>query len=579
MKFLIITFILLLSSFQSTLAVVQQVNEPTIYVFSLDYEYGPYSSEYGNGNGYGQSSTNTSNVDETLLNEVDRILAGDFSERPTQKDISKFIEQLEMKLNSGETLQSYSSYSLDKILNVVRANNEKGKGALKEDLNSLKIEIENELSSSTETSKDFAEIHNQEIKDYIASLPFLAQAVQEPNFKNASSEIRKATFYAGYVSQTVKEENKFLKEAADRALQRADELDQSGNKEASEKALTQAYHLLDNALAPNSVPNKSWKSSGEEKEKLNDLHQKISKVRPPSEDEALGKNIAAAALVEADEASANGDRDLYEKNLEIAKAGLDIALGFIPVASLGQSLYEAITGRSVITGEELGTFGQTMAILGVATLGTSKTFQSSLKTLGKIGQAVLKTPSGLSKFNSAFSLCSRLVEFAAKLGFKAKDELTEVASTFKTIISNSRGSSDLHIPIVEYFDSIAETVGKEGYDLVKGIPGLRYTGEGTWVSQAGIIYGKGSKDGNRLRHILLHRKPDPLKPKHNVFAGETKDIPSLIDEAWLKKGIPEVNDPGAYVVPMGKVIGTQGETSLRIIVKPGTCEIISAYPQ
>ena len=59
---------------------------------------------------------------------------------------------------------------------------------------------------------------------------------------------------------------------------------------------------------------------------------------------------------------------------------------------------------------------------------------------------------------------------------------------------------------------------------------------------------------------------------------DRKEILGLIDQAWLKKGNPVSGDPGAYVVPMGRVIGTAGETSIRIIVRPGTNKVITAYP-
>lgn len=41
---------------------------------------------------------------------------------------------------------------------------------------------------------------------------------------------------------------------------------------------------------------------------------------------------------------------------------------------------------------------------------------------------------------------------------------------------------------------------------------------------------------------------------------------------------PVVGDPGAYVVPMGRAIGTSGETSIKSIVRPGTNQVIIAYP-
>lgn len=83
--------------------------------------------------------------------------------------------------------------------------------------------------------------------------------------------------------------------------------------------------------------------------------------------------------------------------------------------------------------------------------------------------------------------------------------------------------------------------------------------------------------GNRVQHVLDHAVPNPNKTTHSVFNVERKEVLGLIDEAWLKKGNPLPNDPGAYVVPMGRIIGTGGENGIKIIVRPGTNKIITAY--
>lgn len=56
------------------------------------------------------------------------------------------------------------------------------------------------------------------------------------------------------------------------------------------------------------------------------------------------------------------------------------------------------------------------------------------------------------------------------------------------------------------------------------------------------------------------------------------EISGVVDEVWLKKDSPVVGDPGAYVVPMGRPIGTLGEMNIKIIVRPGTNQVITAYP-
>jgi hypothetical protein len=118
-----------------------------------------------------------------------------------------------------------------------------------------------------------------------------------------------------------------------------------------------------------------------------------------------------------------------------------------------------------------------------------------------------------------------------------------------------------------------------------GIPGLKYTGSGGWVSEAGIIYRKGVyKKGeevfpNSLRHILEHTTAKLGDPKHTVFSIPAKEVPKLIDEAWLLKPA-KVLDPkaDAYIVDMGRVIGTNGEKQIKIIMQKGTQNITTAYP-
>lgn len=111
------------------------------------------------------------------------------------------------------------------------------------------------------------------------------------------------------------------------------------------------------------------------------------------------------------------------------------------------------------------------------------------------------------------------------------------------------------------------------------IPYRTSSGDLVYVSPGGLVYGQGSVDVRRIDHVLAHTIPNPNKTTHTVFNVQGSDALTLIDEAWSKKGTSVPGDPGAYIVPMGRVVGTKGETTIRVIVKPGTNEIITAYPQ
>lgn len=110
---------------------------------------------------------------------------------------------------------------------------------------------------------------------------------------------------------------------------------------------------------------------------------------------------------------------------------------------------------------------------------------------------------------------------------------------------------------------------------------LYYISQG-WESEQGLIYNTGSKDGNRVKHVLQHAVPDSTKPEHAVFKAQKKDILGLIDEAWSKRNkissVKQNNGNEYYDIPMGRVVGTAGETSIRIVVEQGTRVIVTAHP-
>ncbi|WP_409069171.1 hypothetical protein ACFLKB_04890 [Clostridium sp. FAM 1755] len=57
---------------------------------------------------------------------------------------------------------------------------------------------------------------------------------------------------------------------------------------------------------------------------------------------------------------------------------------------------------------------------------------------------------------------------------------------------------------------------KFGNEMVK-YGGFKSLGDGLWKSTEGLIYGKGSKQGNRVLHVLEHASLDSTKPLHSVF--------------------------------------------------------------
>ncbi|WP_294242138.1 RHS repeat-associated core domain-containing protein [Pseudobutyrivibrio sp.] len=110
---------------------------------------------------------------------------------------------------------------------------------------------------------------------------------------------------------------------------------------------------------------------------------------------------------------------------------------------------------------------------------------------------------------------------------------------------------------------------------------LSYNGDGTWTSNEGVVYEQGSLEGNRVQHILTHLVENyNNKTIHTVFNCDKSEIIALIDEAYVNRGngIPQTNTNIQYNVDMGMPIGTNGESTIRLIMKSNDVSIVTAFP-
>lgn len=108
-----------------------------------------------------------------------------------------------------------------------------------------------------------------------------------------------------------------------------------------------------------------------------------------------------------------------------------------------------------------------------------------------------------------------------------------------------------------------------------------------WESPGGLTYSTAPdlSHGHRISHLFNHTVPDPDKTLHSVFSVPRKNLLKLIDEGWENQakyhplkpnGAP---DERVWIVDMGRPIGTDGQTLLRVVVdSPGSSNFTSAYP-
>ena len=124
---------------------------------------------------------------------------------------------------------------------------------------------------------------------------------------------------------------------------------------------------------------------------------------------------------------------------------------------------------------------------------------------------------------------------------------------------------------------------------------LTEVGRNRYESPAGLVYGPGSEEGHRLKHIARHLGDQPDRPgSHGVFKGSMKAFLMTIDDAFSRaqkgaKGTTKKEDEGAivYEATFDKVIGFIGGKSggrkknppakkIRLVIRGDN--VITAFP-
>jgi hypothetical protein len=93
-------------------------------------------------------------------------------------------------------------------------------------------------------------------------------------------------------------------------------------------------------------------------------------------------------LRQADAFSTNGDQTEAQAFLKYAEAFADIAVGLDPITGPIRDIYEAFTGKNMITGEELDDWSRGFAILGAVTFGFGSKIARGIKALRNISKMV-----------------------------------------------------------------------------------------------------------------------------------------------------------------------------------------------
>lgn len=129
--------------------------------------------------------------------------------------------------------------------------------------------------------------------------------------------------------------------------------------------------------------------------------------------------LANSGIVIADEYYFAGEESDGDEALNFAKNILDLGLSFTPGVGWGKDVYEAATGRNLVTGEELDDFGRAAAVIGVVTVGFGSKIMKGLATLRKIKLRHMN----ILSWNRAIDGAGNIANSAKKYGFTSLEKV------------------------------------------------------------------------------------------------------------------------------------------------------------
>ena len=208
---------------------------------------------------------------------------------------------------------------------------------------------------------------------------------------------------------------------------------------------------------------------GEFLDKNQELYSKIRSSNPYHEQGRIGRELSLIAVETADEEFAEGRKETAGLAYQVGEAVSDIALGVTPYVGLGKDVYEALTGRHLLTGRDLSNFERSMSVVGIAVSGatggmiSSGSLKASLDTTGKV---LSKIHAKALEKGSAFA--QRGFETIARSSHRVLDSLQGVGVQTRKGIKSAghflRRAFAKENPSVEEIAGTIQSVGRSGIE-------------------------------------------------------------------------------------------------------------------
>lgn len=215
---------------------------------------------------------------------------------------------------------------------------------------------------------------------------------------------------------------------------------------------------------PDEEPYEFQSPEGEFLEKNKELYSKLYSANPFHEQGIRARDIGLSAVEVADEEYVQGNESTAEMAFQVAEVAADITLGLLPYVGLGKDVYEAFTGKHLLTGRDLTDFERALSVVGIAlSAGTGGVLSSgaiklSLQQTGrvfrKINEKLVKKTVQALKGSSLEKVVQEypkaFFRSVENIGLKTKQEIQSAVHFLKRAFSGENPSIDKVSGVIKF---------------------------------------------------------------------------------------------------------------------------------
>lgn len=290
-----------------------------------------------------------------------------------------------------------------------------------------------ERNNSSETINNYTNSLQSQLHTFqnlqIAPIEYNSQSQFEVKLDSAQKNIKETL-------PLIKEEDKFLLDAANNQLSKARTYFSEGNLIQAENALNRTTFFINNAHVFSNDNLQNYANLHEENQ---ETAYRLNRLITMNRHDRIVKNAALATIDLSEELFDQGDNQLASRLSNISANALDCLLGFTPVVGDIKSLIDVVTGKNLITGETLtteeriitGTFAIASLALGG---GVIRSAINASKQLEKLSYYFLKySIEKVADFTSTLQKSTEIVSSAFKYNIYNPRKIAVYAQIHDTI--------------------------------------------------------------------------------------------------------------------------------------------------